>query len=264
MKNMFGSLEFGPVSNDTKVLALSPFGVAIRRTKAQEEPEYVVYNKESGEITDINNLKMDIPTNPFYAVPASDLEVGDLVKVKMSNGSSDASSGRFQYLYVKEVGPNGYKFIDPTTGTICNKVTIGNLLGINFHTKIVSLINFDGDEVDSIGGINPMMLMMMGQGDNGDSNNNNGMSSMLPLLMMGKGGAGLGDVDPMMLMMMSQNGNGGGSNMMEMMMMSQMLKGGGGKGSNPFDGLFGGKKKKVVAKPKKKAPAKKKAKSKKK
>lgn len=63
----------------------------------------------------------------------------------------------------------------------------------------------------------------------------NGFASMLPLLMMGKGGkGGLGDIDPMMLMMMS----GGGAGMNPMMLLA--LQGGLGGGEDSTGGVTGG------------------------
>lgn len=55
----------------------------------------------------------------------------------------------------------------------------------------------------------------------------NGFASMLPLLLLSKGGkGGLGDIDPMMLMMMSGGGGVGGMNPMMLMALQGGLGGG--------------------------------------
>lgn len=266
------NFNFGPL--ETTGLALSPFGLAIRGRNNQ----YTTYNSETGELTDIQELVIDFPQNPFFTIPVTELEEGDLVQITEPNANGKL---RYRFAYVIGVKKGSYTFLDPISGSEFKRKEMGNLLGINFFTKVISLIDFGGEPDGTLGGMDPLMLMAMSS-----AGSSNGMDPMM-LMLMNKGQEGLGALDPMMLMMVMGGKNGskidpmmlmmmGGKNGMDKMdpMLMLMLLGGGEneslsqmlmlktvlgdeKGGNPFAAALSPKTKASKAKkPVKKSKAK--------
>lgn len=173
------NIQMGPVRGADFKLTL--FGsVAVKTSNG-----YVAYNTEEEELTSVDGFTMDFE-GAFYRMPSTTVAAGDLID----------SDGKVAY--VIEVKSKSIKVLDLETSEVKTIKPVKSPFGINFYTKITSMMD----------------------------------------LMGGNTGSGLGDIfggdtNPLMLMAMMNGGASGGNmfggDMMQMMMMSQMMG-----GANPF------------------------------
>ena len=167
MKMPAMNFDFGPFT-ESGVVALSPYGIAIRSSKG----EYLTYNAATGATVDVTGFTFD-----FQKMPAAikDLRAGDMVL------------HRGKPMYVQSVEEDGIHCIDILNSE--NKVIVTSIFGFNYVTKVVSLMNVTAGAPSAdnpFGNIMPYMFMqsMLSDGDNdGD------MSKMLMLSMMMNGGS---------------------------------------------------------------------------
>lgn len=238
--------QFGKVEQKFAFSAVTQ-GLAIRKGLSQE---FVAFNAETGEITDVTGLTLDFKV-PAFKLPtaASEVKKGDIVLNGADYGYVTRVNDGFVEVIIPEKNANGS--VRPTKNA---------LMGTAFYTVVKTL------DAAGQGGFNPMMLLAMGDGEidattlmmmsggfgGAQAGQAGGIQSMLPFLLMGdkdKGGKGskdllpllamsggfggaqgqAGAINPMMLMAL---GGDGDIDPMTLMMMSGGFGGQGG-------GLFG-------------------------
>mgnify|MGYP004515931815 FL=1 len=173
MKMPAMNFDFGPFT-EPGVVALSPYGIAIRATKG----EYLTYNAATGATVDVTGFTFDFQ-KMIYKMPAAikDLRAGDMVL------------HRGKPMYVQSVEEDGIHCIDILNSEAKVIVPVTSIFGFNYITKVVSLMNVNAGAPSAdnpFGNIMPYMFMqsMLSDGDNdGD------MSKMLMLSMMMNGGS---------------------------------------------------------------------------
>lgn len=173
MKMPAMNFDFGPFT-EPGVVALSPYGIAIRTTKG----EYLTYNAATGATVDVTGFTFDFQ-KMIYKMPAAikDLRAGDMVL------------HRGKLMYVQSVEEDGIHCIDILNSENKVIVPVTSIFGFNYITKVVSLMNVNAGVPSAdnpFGNIMPYMFMqsMLSDGDNdGD------MSKMLMLSMMMNGGS---------------------------------------------------------------------------
>lgn len=182
MKNVLGAIknQFGKVEGK---FAFSPVtgGLALRKGISQE---FVAYNKEAKELTDVSGLtlKFDVPAFKL-PVAANQVAVGDLV---IHNN---------EYVYVTKKADGYLETLNPEKAVNGSVVPTKNaLLGAAFYTVVKTL------DAAGQGGFNPMMLMAMGDGNKDE----------LVKIMALTGGLGgtqgeAGQIDPMMFALLGDN-----------------------------------------------------------
>lgn len=192
-KTQFGidMSNFGPINSDS--IKLSPKGIAIKQSAEDGSQNFLVWDKEKNVMIDVTPMVMDME-GMLFLVPCKELKVGDIIK---QHGT---------FVFVQE--------IDEKTGSIVTlgqngrmqpQIKVTNMFGMDFYTKVVSLVELDGE-----GSIESMMKMAM-------------MSSM-----MGGTGGMFGNTS-------GGNTSGGMGNMLQMQMMMSMF----GKGDkNPLGDMF--------------------------
>ncbi len=214
IKTLLSSLtaQFGKVEGQ---FALSPAGMAMKADPKNPFSGWIVYDKATGQLTDVGNLKYDINLPAFkFPVEAAAVNVGDIV----------LNDNKFQY--VIEVNDDYLSTISPANKARSSVYPVKNLLlGKLFYTVVKTL------DLAGQAGFNPMLLMALGKGESTDS--------LLPLLLMGGlgGAAGTtpaaGGIDPMTLMALA--GNGDISDMLPLLLMGQGGLGGATAGGiNPL------------------------------
>lgn len=191
-KNM-SLLNFGPIE-DACGIRLSPCGVAVQN----KEGHWVAYNKETNEITDVDSFVMN-PRGTIYRVPVAikDIAVGDAI---IHNGS---------LMFIADISTQPGKFyaIDPRAGEEVKIIPTKNIFGFNYVTKIVSLIDFQGEgpsEDNPFGNMLPLMMM---------SENANFDPTLLMLLNKNK------EMDQKTLMMLMMCGDSSKANMLPLLLM---------------------------------------------
>lgn len=123
------NFDFGPFT-ESGVVALSPYGIAVRSSKG----EYLTYNAVTGATIDVTGFTFD-----FQKMPAAikDLRAGDMVL------------HRGKPMYVQSVEEDGIHCIDILNSEAKVIVPVTNMFGFNFVTKVVSLI-FAKDDITKI------------------------------------------------------------------------------------------------------------------
>lgn len=170
MKMPTMNFDFGPFT-EPGVVALSPYGIAVRSSKG----EYLTYNAAT---VDVTGFTFDFQ-KMIYKMPAAikDLRAGDMVL------------HRGKPMYVQSVEEDGIHCIDILNSENKVIVPVTSIFGFNYVTKVVSLMNVTAGAPSAdnpFGNIMPYMFMqsMLSDGDNdGD------MSKMLMLSMMMNGGS---------------------------------------------------------------------------
>lgn len=173
MKMPAMNFDFGPFT-EPGVVALSPYGIAIRSSKG----EYLTYNAATGATVDVTGFTFDFQ-KMIYKMPVAikDLRAGDMVL------------HRGKPMYVQSVEEDGIHCIDILNSEAKVIVPVTSIFGFNYVTKVVSLMNVTAGAPSAdnpFGNIMPYMFMqsMLSDGDNdGD------MSKMLMLSMMMNGGS---------------------------------------------------------------------------
>jgi hypothetical protein len=228
---------FGEFGKDTS----GRFAMSFQGTAVKVNGTYVTFDGDS--TTDVMELIIPGGENMLFKMPATidQIDIGDVI---LNND---------RVLFVKDVNNDGnIVAIDPVTNDIITHSPRKNVFGIQFYTRVTSLMNFGQDG----GGMNPMMLMMMssGQKDTYRSPSDNKMAEMLPLMMMMQGqNGGNNSMQQMLPMMMMSGGSGNMNEMLPFLMMNQSVG-----GDNPFSALFPvvAKKKRTRTAPTTKASAK--------
>lgn len=130
MKMPTMNFDFGPFT-EPGVVALSPYGIAIRSSKG----EYLTYNAATGATVDVTGFTFD-----FQKMPAAikDLRAGDMVL------------HRGKPMYVQSVEEDGIHCIDILNSEAKVIVPVTNMFGFNFVTKVVSLMNFNAAQPDAV------------------------------------------------------------------------------------------------------------------
>lgn len=167
MKMPAMNFDFGPFT-EPGVVALSPYGIAIRTTKG----EYLTYNAATGATVDVTGFTFDFQ-KMIYKMPAAikDLRAGDMVL------------HRGKPMYVQSVEEDGIHCIDILNSEAKVIVPVTNMFGFNFVTKVVSLMNFNAAQPSAenpFGNLMPFMMMSSVMGDDSD----NDFSKMMMMSMM--------------------------------------------------------------------------------
>lgn len=167
MKMPAMNFDFGPFT-EPGVVALSPYGIAIRTTKG----EYLTYNATTGATVDVTGFTFDFQ-KMIYKMPAAikDLRAGDMVL------------HRGKPMYVQSVEEDGIHCIDILNSEAKVIVPVTNMFGFNFVTKVVSLMNFNAAQPSAenpFGNLMPFMMMSSVMGDDSD----NDFSKMMMMSMM--------------------------------------------------------------------------------
>lgn len=167
MKMPAMNFDFGPFA-EPGVVALSPYGIAIRTTKG----EYLTYNAATGATVDVTGFTFDFQ-KMIYKMPAAikDLRAGDMVL------------HRGKPMYVQSVEEDGIHCIDILNSEAKVIVPVTNMFGFNFVTKVVSLMNFNAAQPSAenpFGNLMPFMMMSSIMGDDSD----NDFSKMMMMSMM--------------------------------------------------------------------------------
>lgn len=152
MKMPAMNFDFGPFT-ESGVVALSPYGIAVRSSKG----EYLTYNAVTGATIDVTGFTFD-----FQKMPAAikDLRAGDMVL------------HRGKPMYVQSVEEDGIHCIDILNSEAKVIVPVTNMFGFNFVTKVVSLMNFNAAQPSAenpFGNLMPFMMMSSVMGDVSDS-----------------------------------------------------------------------------------------------
>lgn len=167
MKMPTMNFDFGPFT-EPGVVALSPYGIAIRSSKG----EYLTYNAATGATVDVTGFTFDFQ-KMIYKMPAAikDLRAGDMVL------------HRGKPMYVQSVEEDGIHCIDILNSENKVIVPVTNMFGFNFVTKVVSLMNFNAAQPSAenpFGNLMPFMMMSSVMGDDSD----NDFSKMMMMSMM--------------------------------------------------------------------------------
>jgi hypothetical protein len=177
-ENMKGlNFDFGPCTNDG--IKMSMYGIAIRNAAGN----YVSYNKQTGDIIDVDLLNFDGGQFLFkMPVPVKDIKVGDVV---IHNKKA---------MFVTTVDKGNVGVVDISAGEIKSIIPTKSMFGFDFVTKIVSIM-------DAVAGA---------------PSPNEPFGNMLPFLMMQDGKM---DKNMALALMMSQNGGNFATNPMLMYLM---------------------------------------------
>lgn len=167
MKMPAMNFDFGPFT-EPGVVALSPYGIAIRSSKG----EYLTYNATTGATVDVTGFTFDFQ-KMIYKMPVAikDLRAGDMVL------------HRGKPMYVQSVEEDGIHCIDILNSEAKVIVPVTNMFGFNFVTKVVSLMNFNAAQPSAenpFGNLMPFMMMSSVMGDDSD----NDFSKMMMMSMM--------------------------------------------------------------------------------
>lgn len=167
MKMPAMNFDFGPFT-EPGVVALSPYGIAIRTTKG----EYLTYNAATGATIDVTGFTFDFQ-KMIYKMPAAikDLRAGDMVL------------HRGKPMYVQSVEEDGIHCIDILNSEAKVIVPVTSIFGFNYIIKVVSLMNVNAGAPSAenpFGNLMPFMMMSSIMGDDSD----NDFSKMMMMSMM--------------------------------------------------------------------------------
>lgn len=167
MKMPAMNFDFGPFT-EPGVVALSPYGIAVRTTKG----EYLTYNAATGATVDVTSFTFDFQ-KMIYKMPAAikDLRAGDMVL------------HRSKPMYVQSIEEDGIHCIDILNSEAKVIVPVTSIFGFNYVTKVVSLMNVNAGAPSTenpFGNLMPFMMMSSIMGDDSD----NDFSKMMMMSMM--------------------------------------------------------------------------------
>ena len=199
-KSMLKNFDFGPCTNDN--VRMSLYGLAVKNSAGS----WVSYNKDSKQIIDVDILNFDGRKFLFKMPVAIDqIAVGDIVihnRVPM---------------FVTDL-KDGIHAVDAVAGEAKTIIPTTNMFGLNFVTKVVSLLDVYSKAPtpdQPFGNLLPIMLMKDG---NMDSN------TLFALSMMNGGGiTSIDTSNPMMLYFLMKDGDNKDS-MLPLLLLSQMQK----------------------------------------
>lgn len=169
MKMPTMNFDFGPFT-EPSIVALSPYGIAIRTTKG----EYLTYNAATGATVDVTGFTFDFQ-KMIYKMPAAikDLRAGDMVL------------HRGKPMYVQSVEEDGIHCIDILNSEAKVVVPVTSIFGFNYVTKIVSLMNVNAGAPSADNPFGNLMPFMMMSSIMGDDSNNDFSKMMMMSMMMG-------------------------------------------------------------------------------
>lgn len=223
LKGMFKGMEFGAIKGD--MFKLSMHGVAFKN-----EEGYVAYDKQKGEIIDVDAMNFDA-NGMIMQMPVAinAIQTGDII---MHQGKP---------MIVNKVRENGQiETIEPGASEVKTILPIKNMFGFNFITKIMPLIDFSAMGA-SASNDNPfgnmMPFMFMSEMMDGDGENNM-MEMMLMSNMMSGGNMDMKSMAPFMFLGKNKN-NSEKSSMSSFMEMYMMMNVFGQGENNPFASMFG-------------------------
>lgn len=172
---MFNGLEFGTCEKDN--IKLSPYGIAVKNANGV----YVSYNKETGDIVDVDIANFNGGKYLFkMPVAFKDIAAGDVI---IHNRKPH---------FVTEVKGGNITAVDVCEAEEKRVIPVSNMFGFNFVTKVVSLFDtfMAPPSADQpFGNMLPFMLM----NDSADAD-----SEGLALAMMLSQGGGTANMNPMM------------------------------------------------------------------
>ncbi len=214
-RKSFLNFDFGV--NDDPNLAITLDGkIAVQRD------EGIFASYQNGELLEVPEDFVIKREGILYNMPATvdQLKPGDVIK------DGDL------YRVVDKVENGQVKVVNPGAATKASLVTVKNLFGFNFYTRVTSIM---GDALTGgatgAAGMNPLMLMVfLGDEGKGESKDDF-MTLMIMSQMINPGaqgvGAGIGNLfggNPMMAFMLLGKGEKGGmGDMLKMMLMGQMF-----------------------------------------
>lgn len=230
MKDFAGNLDFGPIKGNQFKLAVTG-GVAIRKLTDDYKEQWIVYNRETGQVTNVGSLSFKA-SGMLWKMPVNTVSPGDLI---LHEG---------QPCYVLMVNPTSVKVYGVNENREFTFSPVQNVFNFPiFYTKVTNVMEGGNPfgalntEQPQNGGMpfNPMMMAMM----DGDFN----MKDMMKLQMLTSMTQG-GGFNPMAMMFLnkmedgddSDEGKGFMESYMEMMMMQNMF--GGNANANPLANMF--------------------------
>jgi len=170
-QNLFGlNLKFGMVTDPN--IAATALGICFRN----EAGNWIYFDKASGNRTDLGSLQLG--NFPLYMIPSRNVEVGDPILYE------DAP-----YYVIDVSQAPRLTLLSVADGVEKVVYPANNVLGFNFFTKIVALIDTDNllsGNADDL----PMVLALSGMNGNGEANEQNQQLMNLILLSSLGGGEG--------------------------------------------------------------------------
>ena len=185
--NMFGNFDFGKVNGDN--VRMSMYGIAVKNSAGT----WVSYNSNNGEIVDVDIMNFN-GSNFMYKVPVAlnQVKVGDVV---IHNRKP---------MFVIGIDNNKFTAVDVMVGEEKTVLPTKNMFGFNFITKVISFMDFNGENKPSENNPfgNAWMFML-------NSDENMSTEDMLALMMMTSSNGNFNFMNNPMLMMLfaSENNN---------------------------------------------------------
>ena len=185
--NMFGNFDFGKVNGDN--VRMSMYGIAVKNSAGT----WVSYNSNNGEIVDVDIMNFN-GSNFMYKVPVAlnQVKVGDVV---IHNRKP---------MFVIGIDNNKFTAVDVVVGEEKTVLPTKNMFGFNFITKVISFMDFNGENKPSENNPfgNAWMFML-------NSDENMSTEDMLALMMMTSSNGNFNFMNNPMLMMLfaSENNN---------------------------------------------------------
>ena len=194
--NKMFNFDFGPVASHIR---MSPYGLAIKSA----DNKFVSYDKDSGSVVDVEVFNFDAQKFLYkMPVPVSQVAVGDVV-VHMRKP-----------MFVRSVKDGVVSVIDIYNAEAKDILPVKSPFGFNFMTKIVSLVDMSGADVNNPFG-NMLPLLMMGEGNNNDN-------SMLMMAMAMTGGMNVNMMSNPLMMMAMMDGKADTGTLMYLAMQNQI------------------------------------------
>jgi hypothetical protein len=205
-KKLLG-VTFG--KNTSNEVSLTAAGVAVALAGNQE---YAAFN--GSELTRVP-AGMAMGGDFLYNMPvqATDVKKGDLIL-----NNSGGNGGSDLYLFVTDIKKNGNIVgINPRNSKEETLVPSSNMFGMKLFTKVVSMMNFGGDNNANLNQL--MMFGMMGEGKSDP------LEMMMLSQFMGGGNTTMDFSKNPMAMMMFMGKGEGKSDLSEMLMLTQLMSG---------------------------------------
>lgn len=196
--NKMFNFDFGPVASHIR---MSPYGLAIKSA----DNKFVSYDKDSGSVVDVEVFNFDAQKFLYkMPVPVSQVAVGDVV-VHMRKP-----------MFVRSVKDGVVSVIDIYNAEAKDILPVKSPFGFNFMTKIVSLVDMSGADVNNPFG-NMLPLLMMGEG-----NDNDNSMLMMAMAMSMTGGMNVNMMSNPLMMMAMMDGKADTGTLMYLAMQNQI------------------------------------------
>lgn len=190
MKNIFGSMNFGIVSN----VYISNFGIAVKN----EEGIIVSYDKENNEIVNVDQFCFEAEGIAYaLPVPAKQIKTGDTI------------SHNKKIMFVENLENGEIHAIDINRGEKKVIMPAKSMFGFNYITKIISMFDFSSgnntaSENNPFG--NMLLPILMSNSKSVNGNHMNDVIKMMTIMNM----SGDNDIDinnPLMLALLMDGGS---------------------------------------------------------